>query len=49
MAFIATRTKLAPKRKKQTYNEALVMYKKSLALGNPDAQKKITELETKLK
>jgi chromosome segregation ATPase len=45
----ATRTKLASKKRKQTYKEALQMYNKSLELGHPDAQKKVTALEAKLK
>lgn len=45
----ANRTRLAPKKKKETLMEALELYKKSLSLGNADAQAKITELEGKLK
>jgi chromosome segregation ATPase len=45
----ATRTKLAPKKKKQTYNEALELYKKSLALGNNEAKEKIAALEEIMK
>lgn len=44
----ANRTKLAPKKKKETLAEALEYYKKSLSLGRQDAQVKITELEKKL-
>jgi chromosome segregation ATPase len=45
----AKRTKLAPAKKKETYKEALELYKKSFALGNQKAQEKVTELEKKLK
>jgi len=45
----ANRTKLAPKKKKETYQEALEMYKKALSLGVAKAQAKITELSDKVK
>lgn len=45
----ANRTKLAPKKKKETYREALEMFKKALSLGVGKAQAKITELEGKVK
>ena len=44
----ANRTKLAPKKKKESLKEALDLYKKSLSLGRQDAQAKITELEKKI-
>lgn len=44
----ANRTKLAPKKKKETYKEAIELYKKSLSLGKNEAQGKITELEKKI-
>lgn len=44
----ARRTKLAPKKKKQTYREAIEYYKKSLAFGREDAQEKIDALEKKI-
>lgn len=44
----ANRTKLAPRKKKETYQEALEMYKKSLSLGVAKAQAKINELEKKV-
>lgn len=44
----ASRTKLAPKKKKETLKEALELYKKSLSLGKEEAQAKITELEGKI-
>lgn len=44
----ANRTKLAPKKRKETYKEALELYRKSLSLGKQEAQKKITELEKKI-
>jgi chromosome segregation ATPase len=43
------RTKLAPKKKKETYREAIELYKKALSLGKTDAQAKIDELEKKVK
>lgn len=45
----ANRTKLAPRKKKETYQEALEMYKKALSLGVARAQAKITEMEDKVK
>jgi chromosome segregation ATPase len=45
----ANRTKLAPKKKKETLKEAIELYKKSLSLGKQEAQAKITELEKKVK
>ncbi|MBK5277895.1 MAG: hypothetical protein JJE09_03420 [Bacteroidia bacterium] len=45
----ANRTKLAPRKKKDTLKEALELYKKAQSLGNTDAQAKITELEKKVK
>ena len=44
----ANRTKLAPKKKKDTYKEAVEMYQKALSLGREDAQVKIERLETKI-
>jgi chromosome segregation ATPase len=44
----ANRTKLAPKKKKETYKEAIELYKKSLSLGKQEAQARITELEKKI-
>jgi chromosome segregation ATPase len=44
----ANRTKLAPKKKKNTYKEAIELYKKALSLGNKEAQAKITALEKKI-
>lgn len=45
----ANRTKLAPRKKKDTLKEALELYKKSLSLGKTEAQAKIDELEKKVK
>lgn len=45
----ANRTKLAPRKKKDTLKEALELYKKALSLGNDKAQAKVDELEKKLK
>lgn len=44
----ANRTKLAPRKKKETLKEALEMYKKALSLGVAKAQAKITDLEGKV-
>jgi len=44
----ANRTKLAPKKKKETYQEALELYKRAMALGNTEAEAKIKELEEKI-
>ncbi len=44
----ADRTKLAPKKKKETYQEAIDLYKRSMALGNTEAEAKIQELEEKI-
>lgn len=44
----ANRTKLAPKKKKETYREALELYKKAQSLGHKDAAAKIAELQKKV-
>lgn len=44
----ANRTRLAPKKKKETLREALDLYKKALSLGKVEAQAKIEELENRL-
>jgi DNA repair exonuclease SbcCD ATPase subunit len=44
----ANRTKLAPKKKKETLKEAVELYKKALSLGKNEAQAKIEELEKKI-
>lgn len=44
----AGRTKLAPRKKKETMREALELYKKALSLGKSEAQTKISELEGRL-
>jgi chromosome segregation ATPase len=41
----ADRTKLAPRKKKETQREALELYKKSYSLGKEEAKVKIAELE----
>ncbi len=41
----AERTRLAPRKKKETLREALELYKKALSLGKVEAQSKINELE----
>jgi chromosome segregation ATPase len=48
MELAADRTKLARKKKKATYTEALELYKKALAYGRADAEAKIKELEGKI-
>jgi hypothetical protein len=40
----ANRTKLAPRKKKETLKEAIELYKKAQSLGNTKAQAKIDEL-----
>lgn len=45
----ANRTKLAPNKKRETYREALELFKKSLSLGKKEAQENITSLEKKIK
>jgi chromosome segregation ATPase len=44
----ANRTRLAPKKKKETLREAVELYKKALSLGKNEAQAKITELEKRI-
>lgn len=44
----ANRTKLAPRKKKETLKEALDLYKKAYSLGKKEAAQKISELEKKL-
>ncbi len=44
----ANRTRLAPRKKKETLKEAVELYKKALSLGKNEAQAKITELEKRL-
>ncbi len=44
----ARRTKLAPKKKKATYKEALELYKKAKAFGHEGTDEKIAELEKKI-
>jgi chromosome segregation ATPase len=44
----ANRTKLAPRKKKETLKEAVELYKKALSLGKNEAQDKITALEKRL-
>lgn len=45
----ANRTRLAPAKKRETYKEALELYKRSLSLGKQEAKEDITKLENKLK
>lgn len=44
----ANRTKLAPRKKKETIREAVELYKKALSMGKNEAQERITALEKKL-
>ena len=44
----ANRTKLAPRKKKETLKEALELYKLALSMGRTDAQKKIDELSKEM-
>lgn len=44
----ANRTRLAPRKKKETLREAIELYKKALSLGKNEAQAKIEELEKRL-
>ena len=44
----ANRTKLAPRKKRETYREALDYYRKALEAGREDAQAKIDELSKKV-
>lgn len=44
----ANRTKLAPRKKRETFREAIELYKKALSLGKTEAQTKITELEKRI-
>jgi chromosome segregation ATPase len=44
----ANRTKLAPKKKKETLREALELYRKAYSLGKKEAAQKISELEKKM-
>jgi hypothetical protein len=44
----ANRTKLAPRKKKETLKEAIELYKKALSLGKQEAQARIAELEKKI-
>jgi hypothetical protein len=48
LADAARRTKLAPHKRRDTYREALELYKKALFLGKKEARKEIVELEKKL-
>lgn len=45
----ANRTRLAPQKKRDTYKEALELYKRSLSLGKEEARKDITNLEKKIR
>ena len=45
----ANRTKLAPQKKRDTYKEALELYKRSLSLGKEEAKTDIANLEKKIR
>ena len=44
----ANRTKLAPKKKRASYEEAIELYKKELSLGKKESQAKITSIQKKM-
>lgn len=44
----ANRTKLAPKKKKETYKEAITLYQEAVSLGHASAQEKIDALSKKI-
>lgn len=44
----ARRTKLAPRKRTETYRQALALYEKSLAKGKKEAKAKVDELKAKL-
>lgn len=44
----ANRTRLAPRKKKETLKEAVELYRKALSLGKNEAEAKITEIEKRL-
>lgn len=44
----ANRTRLAPRKKKETLREAVELYKKALSLGKNEAQSRIDEIEKRL-
>jgi len=44
----ANRTKLAPKKKKESLKRAIELYKKAVSLGKSEAQAKVDELEKRL-
>jgi chromosome segregation ATPase len=48
IVLAAERTKLAPKKKRETLEEALVLFEKSLELGKKEALDKIEEIKKKL-
>lgn len=48
MEEAARRTKLAPRKRAETYREALALYEKSLAKGKKEAKAKVDELKAKL-
>lgn len=45
LELAANRTKLAPRKKRETYKQALDLYKKALAAGKAEAKKDIVRLE----
>ena len=44
----ARRTKLAPNKKRDTYQEALELYQKALKFGKKEAKAKVEELKSKV-
>jgi hypothetical protein len=45
----ANKTRLAPRKKKETYKEAIELYKKALSLGKQEAKPKIAQLQAKIR
>jgi len=48
LELAASRTKFAPRRKKETRREALELYKLAYSLGNTEAESRIQKLEKDL-
>jgi hypothetical protein len=48
LELAAKRTRLAPRKKRETYNQALDLYTKALQAGHPQAQVKINDLKKRV-
>lgn len=48
LELAAKRTRLAPRKKKETYNQALDLYRKAQQAGHPDALAKINDLKKRV-